>query len=124
MRTVAKAALVTLAVSAAVAFTNPDGHLALTKSAPEKGAAVPSPVEIRLWFNQEIQLSVSRIDVQRGEQPLEIGKVQQTDDPKSFKAVVLESLNGGSYVVQWRSAGPDGHVIRGRYEFTVAGEVE
>jgi methionine-rich copper-binding protein CopC len=48
-----------------------------------------------------------------------MGKPQATDDPKSFKAEVLEQIEAGSYQVIWRAAGSDGHAIRGRYGFEV-----
>ncbi len=124
MRPVIGLILTAVAASTAAAFAFDSAHLTLTKSRPEKDSTVSTPSEIQLWFNQEIQLSVSRIDVKRGEELLETGSVQKTDDPKSFKADLLEFLDDGVYVVQWRSAGPDGHVIRGKYAFTVGSEVE
>ena len=44
---------------------------------------------------------------------------EKTDDPTSFKARVLGDLPAGTYRITWRTAGEDGHAIRGRYDFEV-----
>ena len=94
--------------------------LHLEKSFPEKDSSVESPSEIRLWFNQVPELSVSRIELKHGTQAMKVGKVAATDDPKSFTVEVLESLADGAYTVAWRTAGDDGHVERGTFDFSVA----
>ncbi len=95
-------------------------HLALTDSFPKEDQVLAeSPDIIRLWFNQEPELALAGISLEGENGEVEMGKAQNTDDPKSFKADVLQPLGTGSYRVVWRAAGSDGHVIRGRYNFEV-----
>lgn len=101
-------------------------HLDLTDSFPKKDQVLAeSPDTIRLWFNEEPELALAGISLEGENGKVETGKARETDDPKSFKADVLEQLPPGSYRVAWRAAGSDGHVIRGRYNFEVqAGTLE
>ncbi len=95
-------------------------HLDLTASYPKADEVLTeSPDTIRLWFTQAPELALAGISLEGVEGKVEIGKVQKTDDAKSFKAEVLEQLRPGSYRVVWRAAGSDGHAIRGRYDFEV-----
>lgn len=95
-------------------------HLALTDSYPKKDQVLAeSPDTIRLWFSEEPELALARISLEGENGKIEMGKVRETHDPKSFEADLLEQLPAGSYRVAWRAAGSDGHVVRGRYNFEV-----
>ena len=50
---------------------------------------------------------------------IEIGKPQATDDPKSIVSDVPAALPAGNYVIRWRTAGTDGHAVRGSFKFSV-----
>lgn len=95
-------------------------HMQLTRSAPEADATVAaSPAELRLWFSQEPEMAVSRVGLEGPAGAVDLGDLEATDDAKSFKAAVPASLADGEYTVSWRTAGDDGHIVRGRFAFTV-----
>lgn len=96
-------------------------HLRLTKSAPSADAVIQqSPDVIQLWFSQNTELSVSNVGLEGPNGSVDLGDVQGTDDPTSFMATVPSSLGKGEYQVSWRTAGDDGHVLRGEYSFSVS----
>lgn len=95
-------------------------HNHLTKSVPAADSAVAAPKEIRLWFAEQVNPKFSSISLLKADSSkVEIGKVAATDDPKSLAAPVTSTLSAGGYIVVWRTAGDDGHAVRGRYAFTV-----
>lgn len=97
-------------------------HNQLTKSQPEKAATVSAPTEIRLWFREKSEPALSSITLLRAADSSRIAleKIARTDDPLSIRAAVPTALAAGSYIVQWRTSGDDGHVIRGSFPFTVS----
>lgn len=97
-------------------------HNQLTKSSPGQAATVASPVEIRLWFREKSAPALSSITLVRASDSgkVALAKVAKTDDPLSIKAAVPAALAAGGYLVSWRTAGDDGHVIRGSFPFTVS----
>lgn len=96
-------------------------HNELTRSSPAKESTVASPAEIRLWFREKSEPALSSITLIRtsDSSKVALAKVAQTDDPLSIKAAVPVTLAPGGYLVSWRTAGDDGHVIRGSFPFTV-----
>lgn len=95
-------------------------HLYLTKSYPSADQVLQQPPDtIRLWFNEEPELALAAVALEGPSGSVDVGKSQQTDDSKSFKATITGQLEAGSYRVTWRAAGGDGHAIRGRYDFEV-----
>ena len=96
-------------------------HLKLTKSAPAKDAElVDSPAEIRLWFSQATELSISRIQMTAADGTvIELGKVETGPD-NALVAAVPTPLAAGTYEVAWRTSSGDGHPIRGTIGFAVA----
>jgi len=96
-------------------------HLQLTDSAPKKDQTVADTVStIRLWFNENPSLAVSRIAIEGPGGEVATEAVAATDDPKSFATTIKGALLPGSHTVSWRTAGSDGHVLRGEYQFVVA----
>ncbi len=98
-------------------------HLHLTDSFPKADTALSeSPGEIRVWFNEEPQLSVSRLGLEGPAGEIELGRAEDAEG-MSFKSAVHDTLSAGEYTVSWRTAADDGHVGRGTFTFTVsAGE--
>lgn len=110
-----------IAVLTAFAFTQPM-HLRLTKSSPEKDVVLEeAPAEIRLWFNQNVHMNVSKIELNHGETAVELPAVEKTDDPKSYRVALPDSLmlQPGEYTVGWVTAGNDEHVIKGTFSFSI-----
>ena len=96
-------------------------HNRLVKAEPGVESTVAkSPGQIRLWFKEPPELAVSTIKLTDGAaKPVPTGEVKATDDKLSVAAAVPAPLPAGKYVVTWKTAGTDGHVIRGSFGFTV-----
>ena len=97
-------------------------HNHLTKSVPAADASVKeSPKQVRLWFNERPEVSFSSITVLGPDSTKldVIGKAQATDDTLSVAADLTKPLAKGHYTIVWRTAGKDGHAVRGRYGFSV-----
>jgi methionine-rich copper-binding protein CopC len=93
-------------------------HMALQKSAPEKDAVLSaSPDEIQLWFTQEPDPAVSNVSLAGDQGEIELGDAKVMEE-KSV-AVSVPALDPGTYSVNWRSAGDDGHIQRGQFSFTI-----
>ena len=95
-------------------------HPRLTRSEPAAGARLDaSPVEIRLWFSERVEISLSRIWVlDSAGVAMEVGSVA-SDSAPTIHVPVLRTLARGRYTVTWRTAGVDGHPLEGKFGFTV-----
>ena len=96
-------------------------HSLLLESVPAAGATLSSPPpELMLRFNNRIEKSLSRIRLVSGqgvEQPLTIvvgaGAVDRL-------TATVPPLAPGRWRVQWQVLSTDGHVVSGRFDFTLA----
>lgn len=95
-------------------------HMRLVKSFPAKDQVVNvAPANIQLWFSQVPELALTRVRLTGpNEATFEVAKAVATDDDKSVKLAVIDSLSHGAYTVTWQTAAPDGHKVRGEYAFT------
>jgi copper resistance protein C len=100
-------------------------HLKLTRSEPiANGSLAASPREIRLWFSQRPELSVTTIKVRSGSGAT---AVERALAPVSrgaaagapITAPVGAALGPGHYEVVWRTMARDGHVLNGVIPFDV-----
>ena len=114
MRTILGAAAIVVVSVATLA-----AHMAFSKSTPEKDAVLgESPRLIQVWFTQAPDPAISRLTLDRDGAEVELGTLMIHDD-KSLMATVPGPLADGAYTVTWRSAGDDGHAMRGDFAFTV-----
>jgi len=96
-------------------------HLSVLKSSPGNGAHLSqSPERVQLWFDQQPSPRLSRLEL-RGpdERMVDLGKLEVHSEDRSISAPVPAPLAPGRYEATWRSAGDDGHVMRGTITFTV-----
>lgn len=95
-------------------------HMRLVKSFPAKDQVVhQSPAEIQLWFSQAPELALTKVRLVGPEDAtVKVGKAVATDDDKSVKLAIVDSLPEGAYSVTWQTAAPDGHKVSGEYAFT------
>lgn len=97
-------------------------HFTLSQSAPEAGATLASPAEVRLWFTQVPQegtTSIRLVDADGG--LVHTGDVvQDPEDGQVFSIALHGTLAGGEYTVAWRAMGEDGHVVRDEFSFSVS----
>jgi methionine-rich copper-binding protein CopC len=109
--------LVSVSVSISV-----QAHSPMTSVTPADGARLTSaPATIEMRFRDPSRLirfglaaAEDGTDVALGDDHL---MVEATDH-----TVSLPPLGAGSYVASWRAMGEDGHVIKGRFSFTIAPE--
>lgn len=113
--------LVVISLALAAPATASAFHNHLTKSLPAADATVAgSPKEVRLWFAEKVTPSFSSISLLAADSSkVEMAKAHATDDPLSIAAEVSKPLAAGTYTVVWRTAGDDGHAVRGKFAFTV-----
>ena len=118
MITYTRTLIITLSFTLA-AFAAVSAHMAYSKSSPAKDATVSkSPSQLQVWFTQDPEQAVSRLSLQGPTGEISLGKTI-VDKERSIVASVENPLSPGSYTVNWRSAGDDGHVLRGEFSFTV-----
>ena len=118
-----KAAFLVASLVALSAAASPSGarHNRLVKAEPGVDSTVArSPSQVRLWFKEPPEIAVSSIKVaDAAAKPVPTGEVKATEDKLSIAVSVTSRLPAGKYTVTWKTAGADGHVIRGSFGFTV-----
>ena len=95
-------------------------HLAVARTSPaDKAALKSSPERVQVWFTQPPSAKVSRLELHgpAGEVALSETAVNQQD--RSISAAIQGALKPGRYEVRWRTAGNDGHVMRGAFQFSI-----
>ncbi|HJO16903.1 MAG: copper resistance protein CopC [Vicinamibacterales bacterium] len=97
-------------------------HLAVTKTEPEANTTVESPSLVQIWFTQKPELVVSTLNLKQGDLDVSISDVEAGRD-NSLVARVDDVLPSGNYIVEWKTAGDDGHVLRGEFSFSVSNVV-
>jgi putative copper export protein/methionine-rich copper-binding protein CopC len=98
-------------------------HGALRRAQPAKGAHLGTvPREIRLAFNENVELAVARIQlIGPDSAEIRLGTLAlAADSPRVLVAAIGGALQAGEYTVAWQIAGADGHPVRGRYSFVIA----
>jgi hypothetical protein len=114
----------TVMAAMALAAALPRGayaHAKLEASSPKAGAIIkPAPKEVRLQFNEPLELAFSKIQLVDAK-GVAIGPLKQVRDKSNPKAMaaVLPPLPPGAYRVQWTTLTRDGHKVKGEYSFQV-----
>ena len=111
--------LVSVSVSVSISV---QAHSPMTSVTPADGARLTSaPTTIEMRFRDPSRLirfglaaAEDGTDVALGDDHLMVEAADHT--------VTLPPLRAGSYVASWRAMGEDGHVIKGRFSFTIAPE--
>ncbi|MCX8955067.1 copper resistance protein CopC [Ruegeria sp. NA] len=109
--------IITLAIMAAI----PSGVLAHSKAeetTPANGATVTSvPAEIGLSFTKDIRLTrIKMAHEEHSAVSLDLG--DQTSFSQEF-TIPLPGNGTGTYVIEWRGLGKDGHAMQGEFSFSV-----
>ena len=97
-------------------------HNHLVKSIPSAGDTLAaSPKEVQLWFNEKPAIRFTSVTLLTADSTkIMTIKAVATGDSMAAAAPLPTPLGPGSYLVTWRTAGTDGHAIRGTYRFTIA----
>ena len=95
-------------------------HFALASSMPAADATVEEAHAIHLTFTQvpKEEGRLIRLADPQGEQ-VELGEIHMDGEKVLAAHIMAERLANGTYKVNWRGAGDDGHFITGEYSFTL-----
>ena len=100
-------------------------HTRLESSSPAADAVLRTPpAELRLRFSAPVEprLTGATLLGEQGDTVLVAVAVPEPGSGnRAFVVPVTPTLAPGQYMVEWRTAGADGHVIRGAYSFVVEG---
>jgi methionine-rich copper-binding protein CopC len=115
---VARLAMVVAAVLAIPVLLQ--AHAKLQRSDPASGATLTAaPAHIQLWFDEEVDVKLSRIAMTGPAGKVALGPTQAMGE-KSLMATVPGSLADATYSVSWQAvASDDGHLTKGTFKFTV-----
>ncbi len=98
-------------------------HLKLQSSSPAQGDTVrTSLTEIRLTFTQAVEPRYTTITVlDNAGNALALGTLVPVGEGKTTQFVyrLTHPVVAGDFVVQWKTAGDDGHVVTGSFDFSV-----
>ena len=97
-------------------------HQSLRHSVPEKDARLDTvPRELRLTFNEPVDLSLTRILVigPAGDTVALAPLVRHADSATVVWTAIRSPLRAGAYRVRWITAGSDGHPTSGDFGFEI-----
>jgi copper transport protein len=97
-------------------------HASLVEASPPQGSEVSNPPDrVELRFSEPVDAEFDPVVV-RGADGARVDTHDAHVDPEDARVVLadLERVSEGSYTVMWRVTSIDGHVVEGRYDFTVA----
>ena len=96
-------------------------HLALQKSEPaDKAALAQAPADLKLWFTENVEVPLTKVTLTRGKDTLSLATLTQAREPKApIVAKITGSVSPGTYKVDWRAVGKDGHAVKGTFGFTL-----
>ena len=96
-------------------------HATLRRAEPPVGGRVPVPPrQLRLEFSEAVAPRTSRVDlVTPDSQRFALRVTGDSAMANVLLAHVPEVRVAGSYRVEWRLVGPDGHAVSGKYGFMV-----
>lgn len=106
------------ATAAAVALP----HLKLTRAFPAADTTLTSsPDAVRLWFSEPADLVATRVTVAASNGvAVPVGKPARLPGRDMPITVQFSTpLSPGRYTVTWKTMSKDGHVVSGRYAFTL-----
>ncbi len=96
-------------------------HATLVRSSPAGNERLSSPPRwVRLEFSEAVTARTSRVElVAPDSQRFTLQPRNDSVDAKVLVADVPRLPVAGTYRVEWRLVGPDGHAVTGRYAFTL-----
>jgi methionine-rich copper-binding protein CopC len=115
-------ALTTLAgavLSAVVLTVGVQAHAKLMKTSPaDKATVAKAPTSVQLWFNEAIDVKLSKVELTGPEGKVALGMVHAMES-KQLMGPITGKMTDGAYTVDWQTAGDDGHVQKGSFTFTL-----
>lgn len=93
-------------------------HLEVDKTMPADGATVAKLDMLRVWFNQEPDVALSKLELEGPNGSIDVENVHSMGE-KDLMGQVMGKVGSGKYTAKWQTAGHDGHVQKGEWTFTV-----
>lgn len=115
--------LTTIAIgSAALMLPRPSfAHSVVVSAQPAPGSTVTGlTVRVRIVYNNRIDASRSRLQMIDATNSATTIPVAGDDTGSSLNAT-FEAPRPGAWQVEWQVLSADGHIVRGRIPFTIAG---
>lgn len=99
--------------------TTVSAHTGLTSSSPADGEDITEDVhEVLLEFNSKIE-STSTVKVfNENKEEIIVSNIQTSENVMT--GAFMSPLDNGTYTVEWKIIGADGHPIQGTYSFMVS----
>ena len=95
-------------------------HLTVTRTMPADESTVSAPPErVQVWFSQAASPRLSRLELRGPGGDVALGEIEVDSKERSISAALAAPLMPGRYEAAWRTAGDDGHVMRGTFTFTL-----
>jgi copper transport protein len=96
-------------------------HAHLLRSTPSAGARVSAPTEIRLWFTEAPELSLSSLRLtDSAGVPIPVSAAaEDSSGVMAVRFAIGGTLAPGLYRVRWTTAAMDGHPSSGQFTFRV-----
>jgi len=103
-------------------------HAILVRSIPDKEAVLTGnlPKVIQLWFNDAVGKRYAALAVinTEGKRVDNRDGGLDSSDRSLLKATIKDDVPPGKYTVRYRVQSADGHIITGKYYFTLEGKQE
>jgi copper resistance protein C len=96
-------------------------HSLLLESVPAAGATLTAPPpQLTLRFNNRIEKSLSRVRLVNGQGVEHLLAVAVGSESADRLTAAVPSLPPGLWRVEWQVLSTDGHVVYGRFTFTLS----
>src|SRR5881275_1569095 len=115
------ACCLTLALTFFICASVASAHARLELSEPKANSTLKqAPKAVELWFSEELEASMSTVAVtdQTGKR-VDKNNVALAEGDKKLQ-IELEDLGSGTYTVDWKALSTDGHMMKGKFTFTLA----
>lgn len=93
-------------------------HSKKTSTTPAEGATVKSVEKIAIGFSMPMR--VTSIKLMSGDEELPIRRDVGMEAVEEFTGAPEAPLAPGAYTIEWKGMSPDGHIMEGDIDFTVA----
>lgn len=93
-------------------------HSILLESTPAAGASVRAPAALALRFNNRVEKPLSRLRLVGPAGAVVPLSIDAGGDPDRLTAPA-PPVATGNYTLEWQVLSTDGHVVSGRFSFTV-----
>lgn len=95
-----------------------NAHSVLLDATPKKGEQLEEPINsVVLTFSTKVENGSTLYLINKKGKKIQPVSVETTDD--ILKATFQDSLKSGSYQVNWKVVGADGHLIEKQYSFSI-----